>query len=315
MKTTPSKAILLSLLMIFILTTGKSQNLIQNGDFEQYISCPVSFSQIDSTIGWTTPTALVSTDYFNTCALLSSFVGVPVNQGTGYQYPQSGNAYAGLFLLAFAPDSREYLETELTTPLTAGQCYNFEMYVNVLNGVKYTSDDIQVYFSDTLLDNIPSTGVLPFLPQIENTPGNYFDTLTWNHVQLNYTAIGGEKYITIGNFKTDANTSTVQIAPNALPAVYTYIDDVSLSICTGLKDAESNSTSIGPNPFIEEFSVTVSNNLISTIELFDVTARKVVSQDFKNTLTLKLQQLPAGNYFYRLYNKNSVFSTGKILKQ
>jgi hypothetical protein len=44
-----------------------------------------------------------------------------------------------------------------------------------------------------------------------------------------YTAVGGERYFTIGNFYNNANTTIVNVGPSSLnPYAYYYIDDISI---------------------------------------------------------------------------------------
>ena len=294
----------------------KAQNLISNGGFENYTGCPVTFSQIDSVVGWTVPTSYVSTDFFHTCAPLSSLVGVPVNQGTGYQFPHSGDGYAGLFIYAPAPDIREYISTELVSPLVANQCYQFEMYINILNGVKYTSDDIQVLFSDTLISGIQGYGVLNYSPQIENTPGNFPDTLNWTLVQMNYTASGGEKFIVIGNFKNDANTTIVSFLQNALPATYTYIDDVSLTICTGLESLnDKNNFSIHYNQNTQHIQIENRTGKTAYIELFNMLSGKAIQTFFNENAEINTVGIANGIYPYRISIRDEIVSSGKLLLQ
>src|ERR1700740_2272350 len=86
--------------------TKSQTNLIYNGDFEIYSSCPTGYSdpsqvpnyEINKCQGWTTPTYGTS-DYFNICSS-NPFVGVPTN-GLGIQQPYNGNAYCGFLALSF----------------------------------------------------------------------------------------------------------------------------------------------------------------------------------------------------------------------
>ena len=306
----------LSVLLLIGSVSLKAQNLISNGSFENYTGCPASFSQIDSVLGWTVPTDYVSTDFFHTCAPISSLVGVPVNQGTGYQFPHSGDGYAGLFIYAPAPDLREYISTELITPLVANQCYQFEMYINVLNGVKYTSDDIQVLFSDTLISGLQGFGVLNYTPQIENTPGNFPDTLNWTLVQMNYTATGGEKFIVIGNFKDDANTTIVSFSPNALAATYTYIDDVSLTLCTGIESLnDENNFLIHYNQNAQHIQIENSTGKTARFELYNMLSGKVIQTLFNENTEINTSGIVNGVYAYRISIRDEVVSTGKLLLQ
>ena len=56
------------------------------------------------------------------------------------------------------------------------------------------------------------------------------DTVNWVPVQWIYTATGGEKYFTLGNFKNDANTNHVTHNCGSFnPYIYYYIGLVSIT--------------------------------------------------------------------------------------
>src|SRR5689334_18096350 len=118
-----------------------SQNLLPNGSFEDTVSCPNSTGDIQESLYWIRATAGTS-EYFHPC---SGATGVPDNP-YGNQLPQNGIAYAGLYL-GSTNNNREYIESPFTDTLTADSCYHFEMYVSLAN-TNYTTDNIQVYFSD-----------------------------------------------------------------------------------------------------------------------------------------------------------------------
>ena len=67
-------------LFFLIANTNYAQvNLVPNGDFETYNSCPTGASQITKAIPWFQPfTPQSSTDYFNIC-YTGNYVGVPNN--------------------------------------------------------------------------------------------------------------------------------------------------------------------------------------------------------------------------------------------
>jgi len=117
------KSILLLLLFSTTLVV-KGQNLVPNGGFEQYTSCPNNFAQLDSALFWHQPTT-ASSDYFNQCAPLG--ISVPYN-AFGFQQAHSGVAYGGIYLFTggIPLNYREYCETSLLSPLNAGACYHIE---------------------------------------------------------------------------------------------------------------------------------------------------------------------------------------------
>ena len=94
------------LLLIVFAKTCCSQNLIPNGSFEQYTSCPTQASEIDSVLYWMTP-SWGTPDYFNLCG--NTAYSTPENFA-GNQQPYDGVAYAGIFLFYFYGNNyREYI--------------------------------------------------------------------------------------------------------------------------------------------------------------------------------------------------------------
>ena len=292
----------------------KGQNLVLNGSFEQYSTCPTILNQLDSALFWFRP-SLGSPDYYNQCAS-PVWVGVPQNYNT-YQYPNSGFSYAGgLVFYQGSLNYREYLEGSLSSPLTAGVCYNFEMYINLTNRSKFTISDISIYLSDTLITGINSNQLLPYTPQINNSAGNTPDTLTWTLVNEIFTANGGENFFIIGNFKDDASTDTSVYNPQSTyNTSYILIDDVSLTPCTGIDENKKNEMiNVFPNPFSNKLNITTTKNELIEVNFYDVTARKIFNQSFINSTSINTEQLAKGIYLYEVSNKNRVIKKGKIVK-
>jgi hypothetical protein len=303
------------LIIIFITCiTCEGQNLVPNGNFEGYSNCPTSYNQLDSVLSWFNPTAS-SPDYFNQCAS-SSTVGVPYN-AFGYQPAYGGGAYAGIVLWAYAiTNRREYIEVPLLSPLIANECYHFEMYINLPEIDQYTSDAIGAYFSDTLISDFSTQEVLSFIPQINNATGNIPDTLNWTLVSGNFTAIGNESYLIIGNFKSDANTNATLVNNSGLYTnAYVYVDDVLLSLCTSL-EGQNNSIAIRiyPNPVTDKLNISIQNNESSEIIIYDISSKKLLQQTFANSTSLNTERLAKGIYLYEVRNKNGLIKKGKIVK-
>lgn len=236
---------------ILVLLTWRLQaqvNLIPNPGFENYDQCPIGVANMpyNTTLtvqDWFSPT-LASPDYFHSCNT-NNTAGVPVNTYS-YQPARNGNGYAGLMLMRKgnnANEWHEYVETPLLEPLVAGQYYCFTYYLNAafIYENNFTLDSVSSLYTDAigvyvsknkLLDSI--TGAIPVTPQWVNTPGNFItDTAGWVKLTGVYLATGGEKWLTIGNFSSDAATAYIEADPGA-PAnlffAYVYIDDVSLML-------------------------------------------------------------------------------------
>src|SRR5437762_302428 len=69
-------------------------NLVVNGNFESYTSCPTSYGQLSVAAPWDAPTTGTS-DYLNACApVVFPSLNVPQNQ-LGYEPALSGVGYGG----------------------------------------------------------------------------------------------------------------------------------------------------------------------------------------------------------------------------
>jgi len=182
---------LLTLISFMIYGVCNAQNLIPNGDFELRTGCPSNLGQLSTTMFWLQPTTGTS-DYFDSCAT-SWISGVPHTE-FGYQPAHSGGGYGGIRTYVMGGGNyREYLETpfysNVATTLVNGQCYHFQMYVNLCNHCKFNSSEIGVYFSDVLISGVPNWFNLPYVPQITNPIGSLADTLNWMLVSGDYVAM------------------------------------------------------------------------------------------------------------------------------
>lgn len=224
-----------------------AQNLVLNPSFETISSCPQGPSQFSFATNWSEPFVVSLTDtcstsdLYNSCSFLGA--GVP-NNILGNEPARTGTGYAGIIVhegfsligcaSLFGTGWREYVQAHLSSPMVAGQQYCVSFYVSLADDVKWATDDFGVYLSSTQL-SIPCTSVgassalqpLGYNPQLQWTGGNITNTTGWTKLQWSYTATGGERYVVIGNFKSDANTSFVCVDSAAFnPYSYYYIDDV-----------------------------------------------------------------------------------------
>lgn len=222
------------------------QNLVYNGDFEEYSSCPESCSsplenpkQIEKCIGWKAPTYGTS-DYFNTCADNDSLnwqtlAGTQFNHA-GSQTPLSGFGYLGAFFTNWQGGYNsnlwwEYVQGKLTTTLENGKIYKLSLNISVAELSDLVISEFGVYFSDYPVSS-ETTAPLKVKPQcVFYNPSYYKDTANWIHLESYFLANGGEGFITIGNFQ-DTNTDTLRyqiFVSNYKPnCTFMYIDDVKI---------------------------------------------------------------------------------------
>ena len=207
-----------------------------------YDTCPVNVSapwdmQIATCYGWRAPTALGTSDYFNVCHSTTYLVGVPQN-AVGFQYANSGSGYCGFgayYLGDDVPDGvyMEYVQGRLSQPLLPNKDYNLIAYISLANLSAMALNELGAYFSAT---PISRSDHKPFnvVPQALLSNGGYLsDTMHWMRVEAEFTAMGGEQYITIGNFTDTLNTDTLRVVPfdPTVPdfTVYYYIDNISIA--------------------------------------------------------------------------------------
>jgi len=235
---------------------GNAQvNLVPNPGFETYTTCPNAGGQIDYAVPWIGTSGGV--EYFNSCATVYS---IPFqNYGSaGFQYARTGNAFAALWMLnGYGNNYREYLEVPLNDTLLNSKCYVVTFYANLQNPINLAVNNFGVYISATLFTTASPFGIPPYTPQILKYKNEIInDTLNWVKVSGLYTAFGGEKYVTIGNFFDDMNTDTIQTGNGTYEGAYYYIDDVSVipidSIVGGMPANAGNDTSviIGDSVFV-----------------------------------------------------------------
>lgn len=224
------------LLGIFLCTAqGVGQSLIVNGDFEVKLYCPSSYNQnelkyIDN---WQQPTR-ATPDYFHRC---SNKAGVPQNI-FGRQEAQSGDGYVGL--VTFTPSTRgyrEYLQTKLARPLVKDEWVCVSLFVSPSDLAAYVTDGLGCYFSATKVRSAEQT-LLNAQAQISNPRLHLFDQYDgWVKISDVFQAIGGEQYLTIGNFMGDRETRILRRndvdQKKGNQWAYLYIDNISVEAVSG----------------------------------------------------------------------------------
>ncbi len=219
-----------------------SQNLVPNPGFEEFYDCPADYVTTSYKLYVTqwqsanngTP------DYFNAC---SKKCGVPFNWA-GYAEAFEGKAYMGIVgcMLRLDPKQisyREYIKIALNEPLKTGQTYRASVKLLLAESSLAACNGMGILFSSTDLWNL-QTFNFPLIPQIQADEKKIFrNKEEWEELSGNYTALGGEAYIIIGNFLSDQQINYQEFDENLLttrhtsPMAYYLIDDVSV---IGIKD-------------------------------------------------------------------------------
>jgi hypothetical protein len=199
--------------VIVCVVCNAQQNLVPNPSFEEYTTCPNNGGQLEYALYWTNPLIGTTPDYLNSCG--AATYSVPSN-ALGYEPAHSGVAYTAIVTARYSPFSpegnnyREYLQVELLDTLKSGIDYCFRFYVSACDSAHYVTNNIGIYFSsievhDTCYCN------LNYIPQFENDSTNNISKIGWTEISGTYKAVGGEKYIIIGNFRDTSNTVAINV--------------------------------------------------------------------------------------------------------
>lgn len=224
------------LILIAIGFNTNAQNLVRNPSFEDTVTCPFADAQIYYAEYWFQPSKFLgdiinscSSEYYHECS--SAYTSSAPFNWYGHQYPKTGKGYAGIICYTETLNNyREYVEVSLNSPLIAGQTYCVEFYVSLADSSNTAIANIGAFLSpDSNLYN--SFQNLPNSPQIYNDPSNIItNENSWSLVAGQFCALGGERFITIGNFEPDASTNSQAINGTHKEGYY-YIDDVAVYLC------------------------------------------------------------------------------------
>jgi len=225
---------LLFLLAFCWSSSSFTQSLIPNGSFEQLLGCPTTSGEITLAQSWSA--AGGTSDLFNFCHVngipsTCNDVSIPTNFA-GHSNAFSGSSYAGLVSHGPSTFMRSYIQTQLIQNLQTDSLYRLIVNYRRSSNSKYATNNLGAVFSTSALNQIGSNPIL-VAPQAEVT-SVIADTGSWSTHEFYYIAAGGEAYLTIGNFRSDAQTSIITFINPPVTcslmddAAYYYVDDLSL---------------------------------------------------------------------------------------
>ena len=243
-------------MVLFTRTFLYSQNLVPNNGFELKTSCPDYVGQFNKCQDWFI--AGGTPDYYNSCG--TGGVNIP-NTAGGFQMPKCGEAFAGI--IAYSPNSdpnqrtREYIEVELSSALIPGTLYYVQFYVNLMNACSSAIKGIGAYLTPSKI--VQSTyDLINVIPQVEAT-SVISDKDGWTLISGSFTAVGGEKFIIIGNFKDDPMASLTNLGSFSAADAEYFIDEVSVQLTP-----PSNCCSLPKVTLEPSYTICSGENLIIT---------------------------------------------------
>lgn len=221
------KAVFLFFLLISLCVSLYAQNLVPNGDFEEYHQLPNQQGQLNFCKHWKNASIFSTPDYFHSDAQFSSGFQLPYTSFANVE-PYSGSGIVGLFLVV--GEYREYISVELVKPLRKGKVYTLS-FVHTNGTDDYFascgSNNFGVYFSKTILDGSLLPFPFPFTPQIE-IPHFCWDTI-WKNESFTFVAEDDYTAMTFGNFHTSEETITIEMVDaETMGNAYFFMDKVEL---------------------------------------------------------------------------------------
>jgi len=243
--------------ILMVTSSAQGQvNFVLNPGFENYSDCPILSDQITKAYHWSAvdssgPPGVCKPELCHMCSIYGN-TAVPAN-ARFYQMPYRDSAFAQVqvYFDEYIPPPqnyyRDYLQGRFHSPLSQGVTYCVSFYVNLANKSNYGINRIGAYIDDGSIDTSTTCGFpQAYIPQITYTGGVFTDTVNWVKVEGSYTAHGGERFITIGNFYDKVNTTATNIRPNCSDICHIswmLIDEVSV-IQSNLDAFAGNDTTI-----------------------------------------------------------------------
>ncbi|MCF8408803.1 MAG: gliding motility-associated C-terminal domain-containing protein [Crocinitomicaceae bacterium] len=233
----------LGYILLFCFSTLKAQNLITNPSFEDIDSCYGQPAGIGFDVfkwsgckGWSNPIKS-SSDLWCQNPIVGNTV--PPNTIT-YQKPRTGENMVGLLINSGNVVSyREFIQNEIEDPLVSGKTYKISFYYSLGWGSESgycPANQFGVYGSTTLVKDTSAYWLSQLSPLGVSDGINFIDdTLNWSSCEITFTASGGERFLTIGNFQDSTNTTFNEPCDTNLwngisyAGAYYYLDDFSLN--------------------------------------------------------------------------------------
>lgn len=294
------------------------QNLIPNPSFEDTVDVKVTPLYLPAKWKSATREGFNYLTPYNNKVQQHLLYSAPYNF-IGYQVARTGNAYIGMKIYNLYPlganqrsGLREYIQAQLSRVLQTDSTYCFQIYLSLADSSRFASrNQLGVYFSNTAVyEN--HWEHLPYTPQIIVSPDDYvIEKEEWVLYSSTYTAIGGEEYITIGNFNDTTSLDTLFVGGGDSNNVsfintYYYIDDVFLGHCDSLPDTTigifenelKHKLKLYPNPVGEQFYVAYSGQEHLQFQLYNLMGQQVEAAVHKegNRYRFSTAHLPKGVY-------------------
>lgn len=242
---TKSIATILTIIPMSLFSIGvfaQSENLVQNGSFESISGKARKLGAIEVATGWVSPTG-VRADIFTPAAKVDD-IGTPANI-YGTEEPKDGQNYAGIVAYSYNDKMpRTYLMTKLDAPMKKGMTYCVTFNVALAELSKYAVSELGAHISKKAFGTDEKSSIID-KTHIKHSRGKVFNGMYgWDLICGSYTAEGGEKFITIGNFtnnkdiEPEKSKKPADMRGTQIIAAYYYIDDVTVTLLSDGQDCD-----------------------------------------------------------------------------
>ncbi|MCB0794816.1 MAG: hypothetical protein KDB88_08775 [Flavobacteriales bacterium] len=305
----------------------EAQNLVPNGSFEQFDSCPDFWNQLERASGWTS--AGLSPDFFHECDV-TGFVDVPSNV-VGFQYAATGSGYAGGYAWCeFPANRRELLSVALDEPLTPGVPVYLSMKIALAidgfqENMKYSIAGMGMRFTMIpmwydQMGPLPDEATMSMITAPNNTS-------IWYLLSDTYVPDSAYAYLAVGNFFSDGYATPELVNPlGSHPCAYFYVDDICVSPLPGYCDMASHVDEphmdqhlikLAPNPAWENCFVTwkTTGYTPTLLSLYDCFGRLVLKEQVGSLdkLVINVRPLAPGPYHLILESPNGPMNATLLL--
>ncbi len=263
------------------------QNLVYNPGFESDSAAPINdYSQLHAgeTLldGWYVPTDGTS-DYYNSHT--STIKGHPIPKARTGQ-----GRIAMIWSNAMNQPYREFITGRLIAPLEKNKKYKVSFYICRYKYAHFSPMQIGAYFtSDSVIQR-------NYYANIKVNPQMKIEDYTiledwhyWQKVEAIFTADGGEKFITLGNFKqtiNDLTSPSIKVSSKftivaTVGYAYCFVDDISV------EEYDEENKKIEPDKKLFLYLVDRSSSM----------KKEDKFERLKSGLKKSLKKLPADSYY------------------
>ncbi len=239
---------------------------------------------------------------------------------------QNGVAYSGLSFWVDVPfPLRELLQGNLETSLNPNHKYDCSFWIYLPDSFLYAVRNVGIYFSKTSLPVQSNTNsYFQYIPQVKYNGTSYLtEKNKWKQISGSFIADGGEKFLTIGNFDSNALTDTMRVTGgtnyNEWRQAYYYIDNISV-----IEDTSYHPIGIEEEQIVR-ISIAIKNGYLQTQGLvFEKQTTQVKLYNLEGKLGVEvftsptqrevpIQNLSEGVYFYSIEALGKVVKRGKVV--